>query len=929
MSRPDPTGTAPTETEPQLATGTLVGPWRVVRLSGRGGMGEVYLAERHDAAFAQQVALKVLKRGMDSRDIVRRFLRERQILARLDHPHVARLIDGGTGPDGRPYFVLEWVDGEPIDAYCERLGLDLDARLRLMRTVCNAVDSAHHLLVVHRDLKPGNVLVTADGTVKLLDFGIAKVLAEAAAAERTEPTERTEPEKPVEPVEPVADTTYDDAFADRITRPFTDVRPLTPAYAAPEQLLGEPVSTATDVYALGVMLYELITGVLPRAGGRDASAAVAGAAATAAALEAIERPSAVLRRRRRRREAGLARRGRQDLDLIVLTALRRDPGERYPGAAELADDLDRLLDGRPIYARRRELGYRVRKFLVRHRAPVAAVVVAFAALVASLFLSLREAQIARGAARRADAAARKATRVEGFFVAMFQEPGSRLAIGPRTTARELLAHGAALVDGGLSGEPEVQGDLFDAVARLETSMGLDQAALGHARRALDLRRSCLRPGDGKIGLSWVALGEAQAQHGLLDEARRSLEAAVANLVPAFGADSVEAAIAKRDLAIALHEPKDRAKALDLVRQAYRICLLRLGESHYDTVEALYFLARALEYSGRFSEAEAAYRRAIILSAGRGGEHSAGVAIAQAALANVLVRLGRNAEAGPLFEQAIAGERAALGSHHVQLAETLIRYSSLLMAAQDFTACDRALTEAAEIIGPDHYGYAVCQRQLGQSALTRRHYSDAAELFGRAVAGFRRTLGDKDTQVWRALAQLGEAHTHLGQTAAAGREIPAAISHLEAMNGTASYDLSQPLRELGELQLATGDADAAAASFRRARALEVTTFKGIEHRNVAWCDLLVARALLARRDPGADAEARRVLDEGLGILDRLHSREPVRGDLLLLRGRLALLDGDRDLARRHLTAAEPLLASRKGFGDAELRQGRRLLAAAGP
>ncbi|HEY6320772.1 MAG TPA: serine/threonine-protein kinase, partial [Thermoanaerobaculia bacterium] len=285
-------GAEDADLEPQLPAGTTVGAWRVVSLLGRGGMGEVYLADRTDPAFAQRVALKVIKRGMDSQAIVRRFVRERQILARLDHPNLAHLLDGGTGPDGRPYFALEWVDGEPITAWCRRRDLDLDGRLRLMQTVCLAVASAHHRLVVHRDLKPANILVTEDGTPKLLDFGIAKLLEDDEAA--------------------------------GLTLTQLGARPLTPAYAAPEQILGEPVSTATDVYALGVMLYELITGALPHRRDQRALEALA----SAVEHETVERPSTALRRPGDR--ARLARRVAGDLDLIVMTAVRRDPARRYP-----------------------------------------------------------------------------------------------------------------------------------------------------------------------------------------------------------------------------------------------------------------------------------------------------------------------------------------------------------------------------------------------------------------------------------------------------------------------------------------------------------------------------------------------------------------------------------------------------------------------
>ncbi|MFL6203216.1 MAG: serine/threonine-protein kinase, partial [Thermoanaerobaculia bacterium] len=284
--------------EPSLPAGTRIGSWRLLELLGRGGMGEVYLAERDEGTFKQRAALKLIKRGMDSRAIVRRFVRERQILSRLDHPGIARLLDGGSAVDGRPFFVLERVEGVPITEV--RQG-GLEGTLRLVQDVCAAVDSAHRRLVVHRDLKPANILVTKDGAVKLLDFGIAKLLAGGEEEETAALTQ-------------------------------LDARVLTPAYAAPEQILGEPITTATDVYALGVLLFELITGTLPHSRERRSLGEMIGALAR----ETVERPSAVLRRATGEESARLARLLAGDLDLIVLTALHRDPARRYPSAAALA-----------------------------------------------------------------------------------------------------------------------------------------------------------------------------------------------------------------------------------------------------------------------------------------------------------------------------------------------------------------------------------------------------------------------------------------------------------------------------------------------------------------------------------------------------------------------------------------------------------------
>jgi tetratricopeptide (TPR) repeat protein/tRNA A-37 threonylcarbamoyl transferase component Bud32 len=882
----DPEDTS--EAEPQLAAGTIVGSWRVVSLLGRGGMGEVYLAERHEPAFAQRVALKVIKRGMDSQAIVRRFVRERQILARLDHPNLARLLDGGTSPDGRPYFALELVEGEPITAYCEQRNLDLEGRLRLVQTVCQAVHSAHRRLVVHRDLKPANILVTPDGTPKLLDFGIAKLLA---------------------------------GEEDGQTVTVLGCRVLTPAYAAPEQIRGEPISTATDVYALGVLLYELLTGALPHRRGQRALTELA----SAVEHETLERPSAVLRRPGH--SARLARRVAGDLDLIVLTALHRDPSRRYASAQALANDLGHFLAGRPIRARPDELGYRVRKFLRRHRVPVAAMAAGIVALWAGLALSLWQAHAARLAALRADAEARRAERVKSFLISVFRQSDPETGDGAKLTAGELLERGAANIDTALAGEPQVQADLLDAVTRIETNLGLLAPALAHAQRALALRVAALPPADGRIGLSHVALGQIQDLRGDDGDAKKSFAAALAVLLPAFGADSVEVAAARRGLAGSMQAPGERRQAVELLRLAHATFVRRLGELHVDSAGTLHELAFALEVAQQYKEAEQTYRRSAALLEGSLGPHNVKVAAVQSDLAGLLDRLGRSQEARPLFERAIASQRATLGPHHVNLADTLFSYAVLLIAEQEHAAADRALAEALAIYGPDRYQSGHCWRYLGVSALGQEHFVEAAKLFARAAETYRRIAGDDDEQRWRALANLGWAHYKAGRVAEARAELTTAVKTIERIAGGDSYELRLPLAQLGEVLTAAGEPKAAVDTLERVRALEKKLFGTDEHREVAASELLLARALLARGAAGDAREARRVLDEALGIFARVHPQNVHYAESLLESGRLALAEGDRVRARRDLAAASPMLLARKGPAHAETREAFRLLAIA--
>ncbi|HEV7507330.1 MAG TPA: serine/threonine-protein kinase [Thermoanaerobaculia bacterium] len=882
----DDTG-AEGKAEPGLPAGTRIGSWLLLGLLGRGGMGEVYLAERDEGTFTQRAALKLVKRGMDSQAIVRRFVRERQILSRLDHPGIARLLDGGSTGDGQPFFVLERVEGVPITEHCRDHGRTLEEKLRLVQSVCAAVDSAHRSLVVHRDLKPANILVTEDGTVKLLDFGIAKLLGGEEGGEDE-------------------------------TAPLTqlDARVLTPAYAAPEQILGEPITTATDVYALGVLLFELITGALPHGRERRTLGAMG--------RETVERPSAVLRRAPGEEGLRLARRAAGDLDLIVLTALHRDPARRYPSAAALGDDLQRFLASRPIRARPDSRSYRLRKFAGRNRLPVAAAALGLAALLAGLGLALWQADAARLAARRADAEAKRTERVKSFLLSVFQQSDPEGTGGGAVSARELLEGGARRIDSELAGEPATQADVFDAVAQIESNLGLSDPALVHARRALALREAVLPRGDARIAESRMLLGTAQREHGDTVQARQTLEKALAETLAARGAGSLEAAEAQRSLAAVLRRPEDRARAVDLLRQALATIRRNLGDAHIDTAETLLELGRRLEAGQQYGEAETAYRQALARLKLALGTHHAKVARAQTDLAGLLDRLSRPAEARNLFKEAIATQRAVLEPRHVALADSLFSYGLLLVGRQEHSAADAALREALSIFGPDRYEAAHCLRYLGVSAIDQERYQDAAELFTRAAEAYERTLGANDAERWRAIANLGWAHMKLNQLALARRELTEAVTQIERLAGPESYELRLPLKKLGETLTQAGATTEAIATLERVQRLEEKLFGTTQHREVALSDLLLAQARLARSADGDRGEARRLLDAALKILSTLAPGDFVYGGVLLESGRLALAEGDRARARRELAAAEPLLLSHLKPSHVKIRELRRLM-----
>jgi len=593
----------PSEPLPADRSGQPVGAYRLVERIGRGGMGEVYRAERQDAGYAQTVAIKLLRRGLDSEDIVRRFMQERRILARLEHPGIARLIDGGMSTDGLPWLAMELVEGVPITTYAQRHALVLRERIGLLVAVCESLDYAHRRLIVHRDLKPSNVLVGADGAPKLLDFGIAKLL--------------------------------DQPEGEALTG--TGVRVLSPAYAAPEQLAGEPIGITTDVYALGLLLYELLTGDLPH-GRRD------GAVASLARDLATEpeRPSASVRRTRGADTTIVARALEGDLDTIVLKALAHEPDRRYASAAALADDLRRHLDGRPIAARPDTLSYRMGKFVRRHRGGVAIGALAVLGIVAALVIALWQTGVARREAARAERetaaaleSASRTKRVKDFMMETFTQanPLEREADAPETLAAA-VDHALARIDSDLADDPQLQIDLLDDFGEIRLGQNRFDDAVALFERALPLAERTYGP-----------------DHPAVAETLLNMA-------------SIE---------VYTEHPK--------VAEAYITRAIAILEPHVETegaglANALGGLSYVRSAQGRGQEAEQLARRALDVRRTYGKPGDPGLDIALHNLATNLTKVGRDEEAEPLIRESIAVREAAHGPDNPALEYALSTLSGI-------------------------------------------------------------------------------------------------------------------------------------------------------------------------------------------------------------------------------------------------------------
>lgn len=488
---------APARNDPMA--GRTIGSYRIIRQIGRGGMGSVYLGERADDEFRRRVAIKAVNAELVDTEILRRFHNERQTLAVLDHPNIVKLLDGGTTESGAPYLVMDYVEGQPIDEYCDAHNLTTTERLQLFRTVCSAVHYAHQNLVVHRDLKPGNILITPEGVPKLLDFGIAKLL---------------KPE-----------------YSTTIAVTKTDARPMTPDYASPEQFLGQPVTTASDVYSLGVMLYRLLTGSHPYQAKTQSAAELYWAICKAdperpsTFVTHVEKQKTAVAPPVERRGENLARRLKGDLDMIVLMAMRKEPQRRYASVEHLSEDIRRHLEGLPVIARKDTWRYRGYKFIARNRAAVGASAAVVLALIASTVIARREQAIAE----------KRFQDLRQFANFTLNDLDAALRAGPTPARKTLVGKGLEYLDrlaGEARNDPSIQHDLINGyikmgdvdgnlyVANLGESSGAEQSY----RKALAIAEALLRsrPKDPEalraVAATNVKLGDLLGPNGRKKEA---------------------------------------------------------------------------------------------------------------------------------------------------------------------------------------------------------------------------------------------------------------------------------------------------------------------------------------------------------------------------------------------------------------------------
>jgi serine/threonine-protein kinase len=752
-----------------VARGTRIGPYEVVRLIGEGGMGAVFEGVRADDQYRKRVALKFLRRGMQGDLALKRFRYERQILANLGHANIATLLDGGLSADSQPYIVMEYVDGTPITQYADAKGLDLRDRLRLLLQVCSAVQHAHANLVVHRDLKPGNILVTADGQVKLLDFGIARLLREAEGLEQLPPTEG-------------------------------GAHAFTPEYASPEQVRGLPVGTPSDVYSLGVVACELLAGRRPfdLRGLRFADLQAVVCETPAPAPSSLVDPATPGAARRRRALAG-------DLDAIVLQALRKEPERRYGAVAELAGDLRRVLDGAPVSARRDAFTYRMAKFLRRRRLEVTAASLVFLALATGLVTSRRSTV-------RAERDQRVAEEANRFLSTMLAaaDPGYQ---GRDVTVREMLAQAARDVSASAL-SPEVEAQVRHTLGQTYYELGLYDSATVHVERAVALRERLYGEVDMRTSMSLSYLAALAEQRGEWEDAAAIATRMLRIQQQLRPVDEGELATTFDNLARYVFQVGQLDSALTLQRQGL---VHRRRATDSASLDALPYtlINLAVSYMNRddYEEARRHASEALAAEERVHGRESPTYGSILRLYSQVYDGLGMPDSADATIRASVALLERVLGPEHPDYLRAMGVYAQHRADAKDWATTERVARVVVDAIGthlPRSNMYAAASlQQLGLARAAQGDLAEADRRLEEALALRRDMLPAEHWLISVSESVLGHHYAMTGRMARGEPLLRRAVTALVASRGERASPTRLAAGRLGEALAQNGRTDEAA------------------------------------------------------------------------------------------------------------------------
>lgn len=861
---------------------TRLGRYEILEQVGRGGMGTVYLARRADGSFERSVALKVIRAGLDSDEPLRRFRSEARILARLEHPSIARLYDAGV-EDGQPYLAMEYVRGERIDRYCDARGLGISRRLALFRRVCEAVQHAHQNLVVHRDLKPSNILITDDGEVKLLDFGISKLVEDE--------------------VEGGADLTR------------TGMRAMTVEYSSPEQVRGDPVTAASDVYSLGVVLYELLTGRRPYENGQtplETARAVleTDAGRPSSAVTRPDAPLAITSQEESPSPAGLAklrgmtpdqlsRRLRGDLDTILLKALQKKPERRYASVQVLIDDLRRHLDGRPVVARPDTVPYRLRKFVRRNWVGVAAGAAVVVALVVGLTVAVWQARVASAQRDVARLEAEKANRITDFLIDVFEVADPATARADTLTAVQILDRGAGRIETELSSEPLVQATMMDVIGRVYTSLSLYGRADSLLTRGLERRAQLLGPEHPDVATSSFHLASLAYLRG--DSNADSLfREVVALRRRVLDPGDPVLAVSLTQYAFSLLGSDDDAAeaALDEAIGIYREAP---GDHETDIADATYARGFIRHDQGEYEEAERLYREALRVQRERFGPNHPKTLTTTSNLGSLLQLLGRYEAADSALQAVLAARRNVFGTTHARVANSLVALAELRYAQGAYDEAERYVREALalreQLYGSDNQNTIFTRFYLARVLQARGEFGQAESLFHDVLAAAE-ARGEANANTARLVNSFAGYLETSGDVAGAETFYRRALELYRQVVGEDHPFTAIVQGNVAATLLDQGELDVAESLFR----------KSLETLRAAWSDdhqtVGVARlqlgTLLMQKGELQDAEAS--MREALRVIENALPPDHWRVGQARMRFGACLADMER------FGEAEPLLLS---------------------
>ena len=759
----------------ELKAGEVLGDYKILSLLGEGGMGEVYLAD--DLQLGRKVAIKLVKLGYGSASLIRHFHREERILAALNHPNIARLYGGGVTADHIPYFVMEYVEGERIDSYCDARGLSITARLQLFRKVCSAVSYAHQHLIIHRDLKPANIRVTAEGEPKLLDFGIAKLL--------------------------------EDETSQALEQTMTLASAMTPDYASPEQIRGETMTTASDVYSLGVVFYELLTGEKPYRIKSSRPEEVS----RAITQQEPTRPSSALGRGQKS-EIRNQKLLRGDIDNINLMAMRKEPARRYASVAQFSEDIRRHLEGLPVIARKDTLKYRASKFMRRNRVAVATAALVAIAILASLVIALWQAENARRQRNIAEREKLKAQRINLFLQDMLGSAAPEVK-GVDVRVIDVLSEASARAKSELAAQPDVMADVLMTLGHTYVSLAKPDKAESVLRAALEGSLKAngeLHPTTAST-LGWLGLALSSQNKTAEGEniSRKAVELQ-RKLHPQGSEDLGVALYALGANLIGKNEPK---AAQPFLKESSELIKKYLGETHGYYMATLYMLGTAHANTGETDEAESLYRQAIGVGGRVEARYKIFLAQSDGALGLLLIRKAAYAEAESLLLQSETIYREVMGGDQNYSVGTIKSNLGLLYFLQgDYAKAEEQDRKALELIqkymGPEQPSAASTAATLGLT-LTREGKAIEAESYLReALAIRKKVLPEGDFMIPYAASALGECLIVQKRYAEAEPLLSESYTELKAKLGDKQSRTVEARQRLVNLYDAWGKPDLAAS-----------------------------------------------------------------------------------------------------------------------